>query len=65
MSRRRKNREPQKGREAYPGIGLAIGAGIGLVLGLLIEPDSFFIFAGIGAMAGLIGGAIVDLRTRS
>ena len=52
---------PQRGMLA--GSGMAIGAAIGLLFGLLLSVD-FVPMVGLGVVAGLIVGAIVDLQRR-
>lgn len=46
------------------GVGMAIGAGLGLVFGLLFI-DDWWIGPAIGVSLGLIVGAIIDLQTQS
>ncbi len=52
---------PHRGMLA--GSGMAIGAAMGLLFGLLLSAD-FVPMVGLGVVAGLIVGAIVDLQRR-
>lgn len=45
---------------AWAGLGLVLGAGAGLVLGLLVTSDALGLFIVAGAAIGLILGAIVE-----
>ena len=45
------------------GGGMAIGAAIGMIFGLLLSAD-FLPMVGVGVVAGLIVGAVVDLQRR-
>ncbi len=44
-------------------IGLVIGAGVGLLFGVL-GPDVAAPWIAVGASIGLVAGAVVDLRSR-
>ncbi len=54
-------RHPQRGM--LVGSGMAIGAAIGMLFGLLLSVD-FLPMVGLGVVAGLVVGAIVDLQRR-
>ena len=47
----------------YAGAGLAIGAGVGMTLGLLLNQDQALSIA-IGAAMGLLIGAAIDAQGR-
>ena len=48
-------------RGMLAGSGMAIGAAIGMIIGLLLWVD-FLPMVGVGVVAGLVVGAIVDLQ---
>lgn len=48
---------------AWTGSGIALGAGIGIIFGLLLLGDSWFFGPAIGAAVGLLIGAIVDAQS--
>lgn len=52
---------PQRGM--FVGSGIAIGAAIGMVFGLLLSGD-FLPMVGAGVVVGLVVGAIVELQRR-
>jgi hypothetical protein len=54
------NKRTQRGVVA--GSGMALGAGLGLLLGLLLSGEIWTMVA-IGVVAGLLVGAIIDLRS--
>jgi hypothetical protein len=53
---------------AWPGIGLALGGGIGVATGAVLSPwfgtFALPVGAGIGALAGLIAGTVATMRVR-
>jgi hypothetical protein len=49
-------------RGVVAGSGMALGAGLGLLLGLLLSGEIWTMVA-IGVVAGLLVGAIIDLRS--
>ena len=58
--------QPQRkssGKWIYAGIGLAIGAGLGILIGLIFL-DQLVYGLITGAAAGLIIGAVVDATSR-
>lgn len=48
---------------AWAGSGIAFGAGIGIIFGLLLLGDNWFYAPIIGASVGLLIGAIVDAQS--
>ena len=52
--------------DVWPGLGLAIGAGLGLVVALLVSTASVAVVTGmaVGAGLGLIVGAVVRAAAR-
>jgi uncharacterized membrane protein len=61
-----KKMEPSSGRKqtvAYTGIGIALGAGLGVLFGMLLL-DSLPLGLTMGVVAGLLVGAVVDMQRR-
>lgn len=54
---------PATGRGLLVGTGIALGAGLGLLFGTLLSADLVWSVP-IGAVAGLLAGAIIDLQRR-
>lgn len=52
---------PTPRSRSYTGTGIALGAGLGIVFGLLLLPTWWW-GPLIGAVAGLLVGAVVDSR---
>lgn len=50
-------------RGAWAGSGIALGAGLGIIFGLLLLGDNWFFGPAIGAAVGLLIGAIVDAQS--
>ena len=50
-------------RGAWTGSGIALGAALGIIFGLLLLGDSWFFGPAIGAAVGLLIGAIVDAQS--
>lgn len=44
----------------WPGFGLAIGAGLGAIVGLIWSPSLFVVGMTVGASLGLVVGAIIE-----
>ena len=53
---------PQRGM--FAGSGIAIGAAIGMLFGLLLSAD-LVLMVGLGVAVGLVVGAIIDLQRRA
>lgn len=46
------------------GVGLALGAGFGMVAGLLVTDDAWIWWLIVGAAVGLVIGAVMDGQAR-
>jgi uncharacterized membrane protein len=53
-----------KNQVPYAGVGLALGAAIGFVFGMMLWPNYFFIGAVVGAAIGLLIGAGADAHRK-
>ena len=56
--------QTQRQKPSYTGIGVALGAAFGFVLGLLIF-DNVGLGMGLGAAAGIVIGSIADVQTKN
>lgn len=52
-------------RGVRTGLGIALGAGLGMLAGLLVTDDAWIWWLIVGAAAGLIIGASMDSRSDS
>jgi hypothetical protein len=50
---------------SYAGLGIALGASLGFIFGLLLFEDNFALGIGVGLAIGLIVGSIMDVRRAS
>lgn len=46
------------------GFGLALGAGVGVVAGLMVTDDAWIWWLLVGAAVGLVIGAVMDSQSR-